>query len=283
MRKFSVICLLLASAVLPLAAQQTAPALKLPRPSQHQVVTQTVGLTDITVDYSRPVAKGRTIFGGLVPYDAVWRTGANEATQISFSDDVTINGQPLAKGAYSLHTIPGKESWTLIFNKVAKQWGSFTYDAAQDALRVTVKPQKAPFAEVFTIGFPDVTSDTATVALHWAELTVPFTLGTNTTAAAMAAAGAAVSGAAATDFQTPYRAASYAFDAGNSDQAMKWLDQSLKAKQTISNLYLKSRIEAKNGSKAAAIADAEAAIKLAGPNDKAFAGEIQKSISEWKK
>lgn len=283
MRKFSVICLLLASAVLPLAAQQTAPALKLPRPSQHQVVTQTVGLTDITVDYSRPVAKGRTIFGGLVPYDAVWRTGANEATQISFSDDVTINGQPLAKGAYSLHTIPGKESWTLIFNKVAKQWGSFTYDAAQDALRVTVKPQKAPFAEVFTIGFPDVTSDTATVALHWAELTVPFTLGTNTTAAAMAAAGAAVSGAAATDFQTPYRAASYAFDAGNSDQAMKWLDQSLKAKQTISNLYLKSRIEAKNGSKAAAIADAEAAIKLAGPNDKAFAGEIQKSINEWKK
>ena len=283
MRKFSVICLLLASAVLPLAAQQTAPALKLPRPSQHQVVTQTVGLTDITVDYSRPVAKGRTIFGGLVPYDAVWRTGANEATQISFSDDVTINSQPLAKGAYSLHTIPGKESWTLIFNKVAKQWGSFTYDAAQDALRVTVKPQKAPFAEVFAIGFPDVTSDTATVALHWAELTVPFTVGTNTTAAAMAAAGAAVSGAAATDFQTPYRAASYAFDAGNSDQAMKWLDQSLKAKQTISNLYLKSRIEAKNGSKAAAIADAEAAIKLAGPNDKAFAGEIQKSINEWKK
>lgn len=283
MRKFSVICLLLASAVLPLAAQQTAPALKLPRPSQHQVVTQTVGLTDISVDYSRPVAKGRTIFGGLVPYDAVWRTGANEATQISFSDDVTINSQPLAKGAYSLHTIPGKESWTLIFNKVAKQWGSFTYDAAQDALRVTVKPQKAPFAEVFAIGFPDVTSDTATVALHWAELTVPFTVGTNTTAAAMAAAGAAVSGAAATDFQTPYRAASYAFDAGNSDQAMKWLDQSLKAKQTISNLYLKSRIEAKNGSKAAAIADAEAAIKLAGPNDKAFAGEIQKSINEWKK
>ncbi len=282
MRKILAICLFLMPAALPVAAQPAA-ALKLPRLSQHQVITQTVGLTDITIDYSRPVAKGRAIFGGLVPYDQVWRTGANEATQITFSEDVTINGKALPKGAYSLHTIPGKESWTLAFNKVAKQWGSFTYDAAQDALRVTAKAQSGPVAELFTITFPEVTSDTALVALRWADTMVLFTVGTNTTAQVMAAATATVAGAAATDWQTPYRAASYAFDANNSDLANKWLDQSLKASQTISNLYLKSRMLAKSGDKAGAIAAGDAAIKLAGPKDKELAGEIQKSIDGWKK
>jgi len=282
MRKLIAICLFLIAS-LPLAAQTPPPALKLPRVSQHMVATQTVGLTDITVDYSRPGVKGRTIWGGLVPYDKVWRTGANEATQISFSDDVTINGQPLPKGTYSLHTIPGKDSWTIIFNKTAKQWGSFNYDAAQDALRVTAKPQKFTFHELMAIGFPHVTNDTATVAIRWENLSVPFTVGTNTTAKVMADANAAVAGAAATDFQTPYRAAGFAFDAGNSDQATKWVDQSLKVKQTMSNLYLKARIQAKNGDKAGAIASGESALKLAGPNDKELAGEIQGSINDWKK
>jgi hypothetical protein len=282
MRKTIAICLFLIGA-LPLAAQTPPPALKLPRLSQHQVVMQTVGLTDITVDYSRPAVKGRALWGGLVPFDQVWRTGANEATQITFTDDVTINGQALPKGNYSLHTIPGKDSWTIIFNKVAKQWGSFTYDQAQDALRVTAKPQKAPFAELFTIGFPNVSNDNATVALCWGDVCVPFTVGTGTTAKVMAAAGVAVSGAAATDWQTPYRAASFAFDNGDNTQAMTWLDQSTKASQNISNLYLKSRIQAKSGHKAEAIATAEAALKLAAPKDKELAGEIQKSIDDWKK
>ena len=225
MRKYLAICLFLITAALPLAAQQTAPVLKLPRLSQHQVITQTVGLTDVTVDYSRPVAKGRAIFGALVPYDQVWRTGANEATQITFSEDVTINGQALPKGNYSLHTIPGKDSWTLAFNKVAKQFGSFSYDEAQDALRVTAKPQKGPFAELFTITFPDVTSDSAVVALRWADVMVLFNVGTNTSSQVMASATAAVAAASATDLQTPLRAASYAFDAGNSELASKWLAQ----------------------------------------------------------
>jgi hypothetical protein len=282
MRKTIAIFLFLIGA-LPLAAQTPAPALKLPRLSQHQVVMQTAGLTDITVDYSRPAVKGRTIWGGLVPFDQVWRTGANEATEITFTDDVTINGKALPKGNYSLHTIPGKDSWTIIFNKVAKQWGSFTYDQAQDALRVTAKPQKAPFAELFTIGFPNVSSDNATVALCWGDVCVPFTVGTGTTAKVMAAAGAAVASADATDWQTPYRAASFAFDNGDNAQAMKWLDQSANASQTISNLYLKSRIQAKSGDKAGAIATAEAALKLAAPKDKELAGEVRKSIDDWKK
>jgi hypothetical protein len=266
-------------AALPLAAQ----ALKLPRLSQHQVVTQTVGLTDIKIDYSRPAVKGRAIWGGLVPYDQVWRTGANEATQISFSDDVTINGQALPKGTYSLHTVPGKDSWIIAFNKVAAQWGSFTYDKAQDALRVTSKAEKAPFTELMEFDFPHVTNDSAVVAIRWENVSVPFTVGVNTTAKAMADAAAAVVGAAATDWRTPYQAAGFAFDNNDSTQAMKWLDQSLKSKETISNLYLKSRVQAKGGNKAAAIATAESAIKMAGPNDKELASEIQKSIDEWKK
>ncbi len=283
MRKFIAICLFLVPAALPMAAQQTAPALKLPRLSQHQVVTQTVGLTDIKIDYSRPAVKGRAIWGALVPYDKVWRTGANEATQISFSDDVTINGQALPKGTYSLHTVPGKDSWIVAFNKVAQQWGSFTYDQAQDALRVTVKPEKAPFTELMEFDFPQVTNDNAVVAIRWENVSVPFTVGVATTAKVMAAASAAVAGAAATDWQTPYRAASFAFDNGDSAQAMTWLDQSTKASQTISNLYLKARIQAKSGDKAGAIATAESAIKLAAPKDKELAGEIQKSIDDWKK
>ena len=284
MRKTIATLSLLASAVLPLAAQQAAaPALKLPRPSQHQVITQTVGLTDITIDYSRPVAKGRTIFGGLVPYDKVWRTGANEATQITFSEDVTVNGQALPKGAYSLHTIPGKDSWILIFNKTAKQWGSFSYDEKQDALRVTVKPQKATFAEVFTISFPDVTPDNGTVTLHWADVAVSFTVGTNATANVMKSASAAVDAAAPTDALTPSRAASFAFDAGNNALAMKWIDQSLKIKPAMGSLYLKARIQAKGGDRAGAIATGESALKMATPKDDELSAEIRGSIADWKK
>src|SRR5438046_10342214 len=111
---------LLAAALvaLPAAAQ-----LKLPAVSQHASVTQTVGLTDITITYSRPGVKGSKIFGGLVPYGKVWRTGANETTSIAFSDDVSINGQPLAKGTYGLHTIPNENEWTLIFNKAVEPSG----------------------------------------------------------------------------------------------------------------------------------------------------------------
>src|SRR5437899_746922 len=128
MRKLTLLLLLLSS--LPLAAQ-----LRTPRPSPKASVMQTVGLTDVTIVYSRPGVKGREIWGALVPYDKVWRTGANEATTFAVSDDVMINGQPLPKGTYSLHTIPGKDEWTIIFNKDAGQWGSFSYDEAKDALR----------------------------------------------------------------------------------------------------------------------------------------------------
>ena len=122
------------------AAAHAQQALKLPRPSPKATVVQTVGLTDVTITYSRPGVKGRTIWGDLVPYDKVWRTGANEATTFQVSQDVKINGQALPAGTYSLHTIPGKTQWTVIFNKTADQWGSYDYDQTKDALRIQVTP-----------------------------------------------------------------------------------------------------------------------------------------------
>ena len=108
-----------------LAAAPALAQLDLPRPSPKATVSQTVGLTDITITYCRPGVKGRVIWGGLVPYDQVWRTGANEATTITFSDEVTIEGTKLPAGTYGLFTIPGKDEWTVIFNKGAKQWGAY--------------------------------------------------------------------------------------------------------------------------------------------------------------
>lgn len=150
----------------------------MPNASQKASVTQTIGVTDVTINYFRPGVKGRKVWGDataelnakgeatldngntraadapMVPYGHVWRTGANDATQFIITDDVMINGQPLAAGAYSLHTIPGKTEWTVVFNSVANQWGSFSYDAKKDTLRVKAKPQSSPHSQewmLFTI------------------------------------------------------------------------------------------------------------------------------------
>jgi len=253
-----------------------------PQASPHAVLTQSVGTTDITIDYHRPGVKGRQVWGGLVPYDKIWRTGANEATTITFSDDVTIDGKPLPKGTYSLHTIPGQSQWTIIFNKVAKQWGSFSYKQEEDALRVNVKPHAAAMTEWMEFDVPSVSADDATVELRWEKLAVPFTVGTGTTAKTLAAARAAVSGAKAEDWQTPYRAANFANAADQQADARTWLDQSIKAKATYQNLYLRAQMEAKAGQRAAAIKDAEAALAVVGDNAE-MKSEIEKSISDWKK
>ncbi len=107
--------------------------LDLPRPSQHAVVTQRIGITDVTINYHRPMVNKRKVWGGLVPYGQVWRAGANENTTIRFTDPVMVEGKPLAKGTYGLHMIPGENEWTVIFSNNSTSWGSFTYDQAEDA------------------------------------------------------------------------------------------------------------------------------------------------------
>lgn len=276
MRKLLLLSMLFAAAAL---AQQ--PTFTTPRPSPKATLTQQIGLTDVTIVYSRPGVKGRQVWGTLVPYDRVWRTGANEATTFTVSDDVTIEGQPLPKGTYSLHTIPGKDDWVLIFNKTANQWGSFNYDQAQDALRVKVKPQAANFAEWMSFQVPEVSPDSAKFVLRWEKIGVPFTVGTNTTEKVLTSARAAVAAAPANDWRVPFRAASFALDAKRMTEAGEWLDRSLAAEHNINNLYLKARFQAASGNKAEAVKTARAAIAKAGPGDKEEVGEIEKSIATW--
>src|SRR5215471_15227065 len=140
------------SAAIPLVQAQSA-VLDLPRDSQHAQITQKIGITNITINYHRPLVKGRKVFGGLQPYGQVWRAGANENTTIEFTDPVAVEGNPLAAGTYGLHMIPGEQEWTVIFSKAATSWGSFTYDQKEDALRVAVKPQASEFHEALTYDY----------------------------------------------------------------------------------------------------------------------------------
>lgn len=276
---FLLVCLI----AIPVVAQQ-APQLKTPRPSPKASLTQTVGITDITISYSRPGVKGREIWGGLVPYDKVWRTGANEATTISFSEDVMIGGQKLAKGMYSLHTIPGKDEWTVIFNSVADQWGSYSYDAAKDALRVKAKPQKADFREWMGFEVQEMNSDKATIAFRWENVAVPFTVDAMTTERVKTSAAEAVKNSAADDWQTPYRAAGWAFDAKLDDLAGQWIDQSVKRKETMANLFLRARMYERAGKKADAVKAGELALaRMTDKDNKDFAAEIKKTVEGWKK
>ncbi|AFH48318.1 Hypothetical protein IALB_0606 [Ignavibacterium album JCM 16511] len=145
------------------------------RVSPKAEVMQVVGFTEVRIIYSRPGVKGREIWGGLVPYNQVWRAGANEATKFIFSTDVVIEGKPLKAGSYSFFAIPGKNEWTLIFNKVADQWGAFEYNEAQDALRIKVKPEKSSvFQEWLTYSITRTSDYSAVITLEWEKLKIPF-------------------------------------------------------------------------------------------------------------
>jgi predicted S18 family serine protease len=277
--------ILISAAILSFLAPAAYAQLKLPRVSQKASVSQTVGLTDVTITYSRPGVKGRVIWGGLVPYDEVWRTGANEATAITFSQDVTINGKPLPAGTYSLHTIPRKTAWTLIFNKKADQWGSYEYDASQDALRIEVQPVTGPDREWMEFSFADVQRDSATVELAWEKLRVPFRIETQTTKQALANIRQALAGEVK-EWNVPYSAASFAFNANldNRAEMMRWIDQSLSLKETFWNLRLKAAMLEKEGQKKDAIAVAEKAVTIgkANKDNESEVARTEKQVAEWK-
>lgn len=173
MKHARIFCLLLFTALAgpSLSSAQNAPAAKA-QPSPAATASGKVGAATVTVAYSSPSVKGRSIWGGLVPYDQVWRSGANEATTFTTDQPLTVEGQTLPAGTYSLFTIPTATQWTVIFNKTPKQWGAFKYDQKQDALRVTVTPRKAPtMAERLVY---NVTPQG--LVLHWENLEVPIAM-----------------------------------------------------------------------------------------------------------
>lgn len=301
-------------AVLLTAAVAANGQLRLPRPSQWASVTQTIGVTDITINYSRPAVKGRAIFGDvsaadnyvkgeatlddqykrpkdmvIVPNGHVWRAGANEATQFIVTDDVMINGQKLAAGKYSLHAIPGKDEWTLIFNSDAGQWGSFDYDAAKDVLRVKTKPEwMSESQELMAFGFEPTADNATTVNLRWEKVRVPFTVQVDVVATTLAKAKKAVAEAKSDDYRTPLNAAGYARQNKDMTDAGVWLDAALKAvdvsiatKPTFQNLSAKTNILLNAGKKEEAWATADKAIAQ-GKADKADTAAFEKRIADLK-
>jgi hypothetical protein len=288
-----------------------------PRASQKMTIAQTVGTTEISITYSRPAVKGRTIFGDapaamaarakgegtlddqnlrqkgepIVPYDHVWRAGANEATLFTVGDDVLINGQPLAAGKYSLHMIPAKDgNWTVIFNKDDGQWGSFFYDAAKDALRVKTKAEAAPFnMELLTYYFDPVSDDQATVHLRWEKMDVPFTVQIkDVVGSTMNRLRTYVAGAKPEDAGRFLSAANYAKSVKMTDDANKWYDEALRradaqiaAKETFQNLSLKSIILQQMGKTQDAISVGEHAV-MVGKASGADTGQFEKRIADLK-
>jgi Protein of unknown function (DUF2911) len=281
-----------------------------PRPSPKASVMQRVGVTDITITYSRPGVKGRQIWGDplpeqtakgeatldnqnerpkgapIVPWGHMWRTGANEATQFVVTDDVLINGQKLPAGSYSLHTIPTKDEWTIVFNGTANQWGSFNYDPAKDTLRVKAKPQWVNESEEWlTYSVDPVGEDSAQVNIRWEKISVPFTVKVPDVAATtMAKLKNAVSNAKPDDWQTPMQAGAYLVNnaiPADDQQGLAWIDQSIKVKETFRNLSAKANALYKLGKKEEAFAVAEQAIQR-GKADKVDTTGFEKRLADMK-
>ena len=217
--------------------------LDLPRQSQHALVMQRIGITDITVNYHRPLANGRQIWGKLVPYGQVWRAGANENTTITFSDPVTIEGQALDKGTYGLHMMPGENQWTVIFSKNSKEWGSFSYKQEEDALRVKVKPQTAEAYNALAYDFDEVKPDSTVVTMRWDKVAVPFKVEVKVNDLVTASIHRQLHGLNQYYWEGWDDAAGY-FLANkiNLDEALKDEDQSIQAEERYDNLMNKSKI-----------------------------------------
>ena len=279
------------------------------RPSQKATVMQTVGVTDITISYYRPGVKGRPIFADappemealhkgeatldnqnerkpgwpIVPYNHVWRAGANDATVFQVSDDVLINGQPLKAGIYSMHMIPGKDEWTIIFNNDYGQWGSFTYDAAKDALRVKTKAQAVSDSQEWLVyTFDPVTDSSAQVNLRWDKMRVPFTVEIKDVKAVWRKRADEMIAANPTNESLPLQVGNTYFGRDkNYEEALKFANQSIKLKETFGNLQLKARALWALGKKDEAIAAGDAAVAK-GKADKANTAAFEKSLADWK-
>jgi tetratricopeptide (TPR) repeat protein len=247
-------------------AQGQSFLLDLPRASQHASVSQRVGITDITIDYHRPLVNGRKVWGALVPYGQVWRAGANENTTITFTGPVTIEGKPLERGTYGLHMIPSEDQCTVIFSRNSTSWGAFTYKQAEDALRVTVKPQPAAFHEALTYDFDQVKPDSAVVTLAWDKVSIPFTVGVNVKEVVAESLHKQLRGLAQYSWDGWEDAANYLLDSKvHLDEALQYEDNSIQNEERFENLLTKSKILAALDRKEEATKFREKALARATP------------------
>lgn len=272
--------LLATSLALPaLGAEFTAP-----RPSPGASVSQTIGVTTLTLTYSRPGVKGRVIWGGLVPYDSTWRTGANEPNSFTTTDSILVAGIGLPAGKYSILTIPGPREWTVIFSGQKDLQGSTNYDPNFDVVRVTAKPDTTqPHEEWMWLGFEKVTTSSADLVLRWQRLRLAVPLTVPTSDIVLANARKEIANSDRDAWRNPLRAATWCFDNSTAlAEGAAWLDKSIAVQANYANLSLKARWLAKDGKKAEAIATAKRAItagKAAKPPVDTAATE--KLVAEW--
>ena len=214
-----------------------------PQASQKVQLTQTIGLTDVSVTYSSPAVNDREIWGKLVPMDQVWRAGANENTTISFSDDVTIEGEALPAGTYGLHTIPSTGDWTIIFSHNSTSWGSYSYNEKEDALRVAVSPMEGEKAEYLSYSFTDRSNDGATLVLAWDNMHVPVRIAVNSQEITLANIRNELRSTAGFTWMGYQQAANYCIQQETHyEEALGWIDQSVNMNTNFTNLSTKSQL-----------------------------------------
>lgn len=281
------LALLLAPALL---AQAPPPApvppvrLKPMQVSPAASVSQTLGISTVRIDYSRPAVKGRVIWGELVPFGQVWRAGANDATVITFSDPVKISGKELSAGTYGFFAIPGKEAWTLILNKKAKQWGAYAYKAEEDVLRFEVKPQAIPHQEYLQYELQVASPERLRLDLRWEKLAVGFDLEFDVKGLYWKHLEESLAKAPSSDWVPWFQAANYCFQQNlHLDKAMLWVEDSLKAQEGYRNLELKARLLQKAGKNAEATIylDKAIAAATAAKTPKEYLESLEKARQEW--
>ena len=222
--------------------------LTMPETSQKAMVMQRIGLTDITITYHSPLVKERKIWGEVVPYNEIWRAGANENTTISFTSAVMIEGKPLSAGTYGLHMIPGETKWTIIFSKNSTSWGSFFYDKTEDALRVDVSPAQTEFQDWLSFQFRETTGKSTVVSLRWEKLNVSFKVEVDVKEIVYESMKNELRGADGFTWEAPLQAARYCMINNiHLDDAMKWVDQSIRTQEKFGNLMVKSKLLALKG------------------------------------
>lgn len=259
--------------------------LKTPQPSPTATLQQPVGLTDIEVVYSRPGAKGRTIFGDLVPFGEIWRTGANSSTKIKFADDLKIGGQAVPAGEYALYTIPGTDKWTVIIYKGLENWGAAGYDKNQDVARFEITPTKLTDKyETFTIDFSDLETSKANLNLIWENTKVSIPIESPTDAQVEKQITELMAGPNANSY---YGAARFYLEKEKElDKAEMWIAKAVQMKpEAFWMVHVQAKILAKNGKKKEAIAAAEKSMTMAKANkdgDFGYVASNEKLIKEIK-
>lgn len=262
------------------AATTVKAQMELPQPSPTAMVKQTVGLTDITIEYSSPAKKDRKIFGGLVPYGKIWRTGANKATAITFSRDVEIEEQSLAAGTYSLFTIPGEEEWTIILNSDTELRGTGNYKEENDVVRFTVDVDETDeYAERMRFIIEDFDNEEATVSLLWDKVKVSFEVTVNTADQAYAS----IERTLYPSWQTYAQAARFAWEQqGDLDKAAEWAGAAIKIQEDWYSHWIMGEVMAEQGDTEAAIEHMNIALELGNQADNFwYKSRVEKNIAAW--